>query len=74
MNSTEDQYLTSETAAMFLTSRGFPISTKYFKVLATPSGGANPRPDRIFGNRKLWKASTLLRWAESRCASVETAS
>ena len=65
----DDNYHTAQTAAAFLTSRGFPISTKYFKVLVTPSGTHGPRPDRIFGRRNLWTTRTLLKWAESRCTN-----
>jgi len=59
----EKQYLTRRQAAEYLTSKGFPVSWKYFQKLATVGGG--PIYQR-FGNHALYTPENLDAWAAAR--------
>ena len=65
----EERFFVTSAAPEFLAKNGYPIKLRYLGALI--SRGEGPRPDRKFGGRHLFRASTLLAWAESRCEPVE---
>jgi len=65
----EEPFFVTSAAPEFLAKNGYPIKPRYLGALV--SRGEGPRPDRKFGGRHLFRASTLLAWAESRCEPVE---
>jgi hypothetical protein len=62
----KEVYYTIKQGARFMTDNGFPITERYLSKLASPGIGIGPKADRRYGGRKLYRGSTLLKWAESR--------
>lgn len=57
------EYLTRAEASDFLQSKGYPVAKGTLQKLASIGGG----PDyHRFGHRALYKADSLIAWAQSR--------
>jgi hypothetical protein len=63
----EERLLTRAEAARFLNDRGFPITPGQLSQLV--HRGIGPTPEVLWGGAKrpLYRPSTILEWAKSRC-------